>query len=540
MGRVLVTAAFVVAIVGTASHGDDLDTVATRIKVDAYSSALSATTTNTYLNSLGADGRWADVNYADTSRTNWAPNTHLTRMLAMAQAHANPAHALYQSPTLLAGVRKAYDAFVTLDPRSTNWWYNEIWTPQVIGKTVLLVQPQLTAAQITSGTAIIARSYIPRSNNTGTNTGENRQWRALATVLRGAITRDSALTSEAFGAISDTFVVTSGEGIQPDGSFHQHGPQLNNGSYGLSFSQDAADLSSYAVGTTYAMPAGSAEVLADYLLDGQQWMIRGVSFEATAQGRGISRSSSRNLGNGMASVIDQTMTLTGTYRAAELTAMRNRLGAAQASGTASPALALAGHKHFWRSDYTAHHRPGFSATVKVSSTRTLEPESGNGEGLKNLHLADGVNLIQQRGDEYTSIQPIWDWRRLPGTTIEQGTYSLKPSVDWGVEGSSGFAGGVSDGRNGATVLDYSRLNVKARKSWLFFDDVQVALGAGIDAAAATAPVITTLNQTFQKGSVSWGTTSGSTGTLTSGTQAWSDVSWVVHDGVGYVFPTPQS
>ncbi|NBW96543.1 MAG: hypothetical protein EBR28_07375, partial [Planctomycetia bacterium] len=540
MGRFLASTLLIAAVaLGSAAHGDDLDTVAARIKADTYSSALSATTTTGYLNTLGANGRWSDVNYADTSITNWAPATHLTRMLFMAEAYANPSHSLYQSATLLDGIRKAYDAYVTLDPKSSNWWYNEINTPQLLGKTILLVQPQLTAAQITSGTTIIARSYYPRSYNAGTNTGENRQWRALATVLRGAITHDTTLTSEAFGAISDVYVVTTGEGVQPDGSFHQHGAQLYNGGYGLSFSQDAADLSSYAAGTTYAMPAGSTQVLVDYLLDGQQWMLRGVSFEATAQGRGISRSSSVNLGKGMYSVIDQTMTLT-SYRSAELTTMRNRLYAAQTSGTASPALALVGHKHFWNSDYTAHHRAGFSATVKVSSTRTLEPESINGEGLKNLHLADGVNLVQQRGDEYTGIQPIWDWRRLPGTTTEQGTYSLTPPGGLTNPGSTGFAGGVSDGRNGASVLDYSALNVKAHKAWFFFDDVEVALGAGIDATAATSPVITTLNQTFQKGAVSWGTTSGSTGSLASGTQTRSDVSWVLHDGVGYVFPTAQS
>ena len=170
---------------------------------------------------------------------------------------------------------------------------------------------------------------------------------------------------------------------------------------------------------------------------------------------------------------------------------------------------FATHPPTWRSDFTAHHRPGFSATVKVSSTRTLEPESGNGEGLRNLHLADGVNLIQRRGNEYTDIQPIWDWRRLPGTTTEQAAYSLTPGTTWGMPGTTGFVGGVSDGRNGATVLDYSQRNVKARKSWFFFDDIQVALGSGIDAPAATGEVITTLNQTFQSGSAVWAATSGS-------------------------------
>jgi len=533
MSSLLLAVAF-----AAAALGDDIDTVATRIRADLTASALSAGTTNGFLTSLGADGRWADVNYADTSQTGWSQQTHLTRMLHMARAYASPTHSLSGSPTLLAGILKAYDAFVTLNPRSTNWWYNEINTPQLLGGTMLLVQPQLTAAQITSGTAIVGRSTIPRSTNAGTNTGTNRMDRAYATILRGVLVRDDALTAEAFGAIGDTLVVTTGEGIQPDFSFHQHGPQLNNGSYGLVFGSLSLDITSYAVGTGYGLADAEAHVIADYLLDGQQWMLRGTTFDHTAQGRGVTRTSSRNLGNGIIGVIDQAKAMT-TYRAAELTAMRDRLAAARTSGTASSALALTGHRHFWRSDFTSHQRPGFSATVKVSSTRTLEPETGNGEGLQSLHLADGVNLIQRRGDEYTDIQPIWDWRRLPGTTTEQAAYSLTPTTTWGMPGTTGFVGGVSDGRNGATVLDYSQRNVKARKSWFFFDDIQVAIGSGIDAPAATGEVITTVNQTFQSGSAAWAATSGSSGAVTSGTLSRGDVSWVHHDGVGYVFPTPQ-
>ena len=540
MRRLLMLSCLMLAAASAAAvRGDDLDTVATRIKTDLWSAAPSTSTVNGYLTSLGTNGRWSDVNYADTSQTGWSQQTHLSRLLSMAEAYANPAHSLYGSATLMAGIVKGYDTFVSLDPRSTNWWYNEISTPQLLGGTMLLVQSQLTATQITSGTAIVARAYIPRSTNAGTNTGTNRMDRAYATILRAAITRDAPLTSEAFLAIGDTLVKTTDEGIQPDGSFHQHGAQLQNGAYGLTFASLAVDIGAFGAGTSYALPAGGSSVLVDYLLDGQQWMLRGTTFDATAQGRSITRTTSKNLGSGIIGVIDGVKTLT-SYRAAELTAMRDRLNAAKTSGTASPALALVGHRHFWQSDFTSHQRAGFSATVKISSTRTLEPESGNGEGLQNLHLADGVNLIQQRGNEYTDIQPIWDWRRLPGTTTEQSSYSLKPRVDWGVSGSTGFAGGVSDGRNGATVLDYAERNVKVQKAWFFFDDVEVAMGSGLDAPSATSEVITTLNQTSQKGTALWSTTSGSLGLLSSGTQARNDISWVLHDGVGYVFPSPQS
>ena len=540
MRRLLASSCLILTVALAATgRGDDLDTVATRIKADLTASAPSTSTVNGYLTTLGTNGRWSDVNYADTSQTGWSQQTHLSRLLGMAEAYANPSHSLYGSATLLTGIVRGYDAFVTLDPRSTNWWYNEINTPQLLGGTMLLVQPQLSAAQITSGTAIVGRAYIPRSTNAGTNTGTNRMDRAYATILRGTITRNAPLTSEAFLAIGDTLVKTTDEGIQPDASFHQHGNQLQSGAYGLTFASEAVDISAYGANTVYALPAAGAAVVVDYLLDGQQWMLRGTTFDATAQGRAITRTSSKNLGGGIIGVIDGAKTLT-TYRAAELTTMRDRLNAAKTSGTASSALALVGHRHFWNSDFTSHQRAGFSATVKISSTRTLEPESGNGEGLQSLHLADGVNLIQQRGNEYTDIQPIWDWRRLPGTTTEQASYSLKPAIDWGVAGPTGFAGGVSDGRNGATVLDYSERNVKAHKAWFFFDDVELALGAGIDAAAATGEVITTINQTFQKGSATWGATTGALGVVSSGTVTRSDLSWILHDGVGYVFPTPQS
>ena len=60
------------AATAAAARGDDLDTVATRIKTDLWSAAPSTSTVNGYLTSLGTNGRWSDVNYADTSQTGWS------------------------------------------------------------------------------------------------------------------------------------------------------------------------------------------------------------------------------------------------------------------------------------------------------------------------------------------------------------------------------------------------------------------------------------------------------------------------------------
>ncbi len=208
-----------------------------------------------------------------------------------------------------------------------------------------------------------------------------------------------------------------------------------------------------------------------------------------------------------------------------------------AAATASPSTALTGNRHFWRSDSATHHRPGFSIFLKFSSTRTLQPESGNGEGLKNLHLADGVTLIQRFGNEYDDIMPVWNWRALPGTTTEQGIYSLKPARDWGVAGTSTHAGGVSDQLDGSIAFRYNRLGVSALKSWFFIGDRMVALGTAIQAPFAAFPVLTTVNQCLLKGQVTLAPLGGAAVIHGGGALNVSQLRWGHHDGIGYFFPT---
>lgn len=536
--RVLLCVGLLAAI---AAHvrADDFLAVEQRIIARVQANPAKASTVNGYLASLRADGSWGDINYADISRTTWSPTTHMSRLREMAKAYADPAGSLHGSAALRDGILKAYDYWISTDPQSDNWWHNEIATPQSLSETMLLIKDELDSTRFTAGLNVVARAYLPRAMNSGTNTGANRVDRAYASLNRGLLSRNAALTSESFGAVADTILVTTAEGIQPDSSFHQHGPQLQNASYGMVFTYGVSKFAHFGAGTSFAFAQDKQKVLVDFFLDGDQWVIRGDSFDFTTMGRAVSRSGSDRSGVNMIGPINDVRAL-GDYRAAELDAMKTRLTAAQSTGVADPALTLVGNRHFWRSDIMTHHRPEYYASVKTSSTRTYQPESGNGEGLKNLHMADGVNLIMRTGDEYDGIFPVWDWRRLPGTTTEQRDYSLKPVRDWGVFGTSTYVGGVSDGTYGATAFDYDRLNVAAKKAWFFFDGEFVALGAGINGPNAAYNVITTLNQTLANGPVTYATAAGAAETLASGAVTRGDLAWVHHDGVGYLLLTPDN
>jgi chondroitin AC lyase len=99
-------------------------------------------------------------------------------------------------------------------------------------------------------------------------------------------------------------------------------------------------------------------------------------------------------------------------------------------------------------------------------------------------------------------------------------------------------GAVTDGLYGAVGFDFISPHdyTKARKSWFFFDKEYVCLGAGIESRSGL-PVVTTMNQSHLRSDVVVAT-SGNAKTITVGEHEISDVSWVHHDGTGYIFPEP--
>ncbi len=74
----------------------------------------------------------------------------------------------------------------------------------------------------------------------------------------------------------------------------------------------------------------------------------------------------------------------------------------------------------------------------------------------------------------------------------------------------------------------------ARKSWFFFDDEAVCLGAGISSAKSDT-VVTTMNQCFLTGDVTV-SRAGKRTTVPKGARGLEGVEWVYHDGVAYLFP----
>jgi len=524
LGRLLVTfclALLVLPATAVPQEKDvsaELELIKRRIIEPLLEPADEGTATK-LLDSMNPDGSWRDVDYGDRNKANWKTTRHLSNLLLLTRAYAARSPSTGGNERLRPAVYSALDFWLDHDYENPNWWWNVIGVPGRLARILLLLDDELDAERSEKGTAILSRARIGM-------TGANLVDVAYITVMRGILERDPAVVAEAVASITDEIRITTEEGIQPDFSFHQHGPLLYNHGYGAVFMGNCSRLAVTVAGTRFEFPREKIELLNGLILDGTRWMIRRSTKDYGATGRGITRRQGKNESAGYLRGVVENMLRLPTGRGREYRELLSRMS------TGEPPLV--GNRCFWRSDFMTHHRPGWYASVRMFSNRLFSTDRPhNDEGLKSHHLADGCTYIMRTGMEYHDIFPVWDWQKIPGTTVE-----LTPKLEGEIcrKGTTSFAGGVSDGMYGVAAFDFERDGLTARKAWFFFDEGFVCLGAGIGCRSGNR-VVTTLNQCFLEGGVTV-SSGGKAETAERGDHTLSGVAWIHHDGTAYIFPEP--
>ncbi|MFK4272538.1 polysaccharide lyase family 8 super-sandwich domain-containing protein [Streptomyces milbemycinicus] len=385
-----------------------------------------------------------------------------------------------------------------------------------LGRIGLLLHGQLGDAR----TADIVGILQPSTSGTGQNT----VWYAQNVIFRGLLTPDPALVASGRDAMAHAILLSTGDGIQSDLSYHQHGDQLYSAGYGRSMLNDVAQWLYVLRRTSFAFTPTSVHDYTAWVLDGTRWMINGdhAEFNVFLNPAPRYHSNAERVLEALRRLDDAVPSQAGHFGR-----LRRNIS------LRSSDTGLSGHKYFWRSDFAAHKRPGWGVTVKMVSARTIGSEwrSSNPRNLNYLYWVPfGTTFIARRGDEYRNLFPVWDWSRLPGCTNPAVVASLDASNPY--RQSTTFVGGVDNGLYGAAAMDMDKYGTTARKGYFCFDDEFVALGAGITSTDPN-PVVTTLNQTRRVGRV---VAAGAT--VRPGTTRTRTGTWAYHDGTGYAFFEP--
>lgn len=463
------------------------------------------------LKNLNTDGSWADINYADAQ---YAP---LKRIKDMATAYIRKANKWYNNAKLHASIVKALQNWVDKNPKNKNWWYNDIFYPQAIGQTLILMRNAKVQLPAGLERALIQRMVIRRFR---TGDGANTSDEALHYLYRACLTENKATLDSAGKYLFEPIAVADGkEGVQVDGSYYQHGKQQAIASYGRVFAGNSVNAAFYLSGTAYALPKDQLAILINYLKNTFLQTIRGSFYDFNVRGRGISRKDS--LSSGMGGMIEKIKSF-DPGNAAFWDA------SAQRTSNKKPAdyKVMPNHSQFWKSNYTLHVRPAYTFSVQTASDRTLRTERGNNENILGKFLPDGATNIQRSGSEYANLMPVWEWDKIPGTTSRDYLDDNGATIrkDWGIPGTTQFSGGVSDGVYGVSCYDLNYDSVQAKKAWFFFDKEVVCLGAGIK-SITQENITTTINQAWLRGEL----------ISSLGTKNERGL-WAVHDSIGYIFP----
>jgi len=512
----------------------DFATISNRI-FDTFQSTGAATLdtqVTSLLSTLNASYGWPDINYTSTSQTDWSPGNHLTRMGTLAKAYSNPSSTYYGDANLKEKIEGIMNYWLTLSPApsSTNWFYLSISAPKDIGNTLICMRKSPAGisttlenqilAWMTKGTAITVSPAKDGSNLTDV---------AQHYIMRACLTENQTLLNQTITAVTNSIVVTTGEGIQNDNSYTAHGPQLYVYGYGREYISGISNIAIYVAGTSYAFPSDKLAIFSDFVRKGFIKPSRGIYADFNLYGRGVSRA---NAGKADVALIEKVKGFDLPAHATEYDNAIQRM-----RGLQPPSYNVSSeHIHYWRTDYTVHHRPGYMFGLRSISSRNAKSEMGNGENIKGYYLTEGVNYIGVNGDEYYNIFPVWEWNKIPGTTVpEITTYPVRTS--WGVNfGTVPFVGGVSDGTYGASAYAMNDYSTAAKKSWFYFDEEVVCLGAGINSSAAQA-INTTVNQCLLKTEVTVADAANNVSVLNGGVHDYTNnLKWALQGNVGYFFP----
>ena len=457
---------------------------------------------------MKSDGTWSDIDYNSQQRGGWPTLTHLKQLALMATSYAQPTSMFYKSPKMLKSILQGIDYWLDKDYQNPNWWQVEIGIPENMLITFILLGDDLPQEILER-----AQNSVLKRTKMGM-TGQNKVWLAGIAFMKGYLDNDSKLMKSSSDSIWSELIVSTNEGIQPDWSFHQHGPQQQFGNYGLSFGERMVMWGSILRGTSFSLSDDKLYILRQYQLNGPTWISWKGKMDLVGCGRQITAGCQTK----------KFKQLSNQLKILELIDPEHENEYKEALYTSENRI---GHRSFWRSEMAVQREKNWYASVKMSSTRVIGSETVNSENVLGLHLGDGMLLTYINGKEYENITPLWDWHRLPGTTCDQGLNNLKPKGCKNSYGGSAFSGVLGDDYSGLASMIYKRNKISAHKSYFFTSNGIVCLGSGID-GESKGPVYTSVQQSLVDGDVIT-----SEGPLDKNHNVFNKGSWIYHRGIGY-------
>ena len=529
----------------------DIEAIKKRVVSELMKPEVDDDEVTKLVQSIKEDGTWPGIDYSNVSREGFEHRYHSGNMVKLARAYKNKFSKYYRKKKVKATINLALKNWVDNDYFCDNWWHNQIGTTNSLVTLMMIVGNELDQELVDKAQPIIGRAHTeaPGARPGGDRIkiagiqaknclflGDDKKFNEVVRIIESEIKFSEWVGAKygyGFRHIPTGFSnrKMGGRGIQYDNSFHHRVDGVNNTlSYGLSYASAFAEWADYTSGTKFKFSEEKLAQLIDYFLDGVcKTAVFGKYPDAGSKNRSISREGALKAYNAS---LPQKLIRISEYRNDELQEIIDIRNNGK-----KPTLSHA--TYYWHSEHFTVQRPDWFTSVRMYSTRTHNMEMPyNSEGFFNHHRGDGTNHISVLGTEYVDIATVFDYQKIPGTTVMQKAEmpSAKTLQKLGI---TEFVGAATDGKYGTASFDFRSPHdpLIARKSWFFFNDEYVCLGAGISGKNNDLSVATTLNQCLLKDDVTV-SVGGTKSVLDRGEREVDNIDWIYQDKVGYIFPNP--
>ncbi len=442
-----------------------------------------------FIDSQSSDGSWNDIDYNDQNPSDWNPIKHLERIKCIAVFSIKTGDNRAKV-SVCQGLKFWFDN----NPVCVNWWYNDIGK-QIQLREIAVIADEFLTHKLKANILDILNDDIDLKWS-----GANLVWLGGNIFFKGVINRDVITAKSGIRYIEST-IHKSGEGIQADYAFAQHGMQLYNNGYGRSYLIDMISYMWFVHKTELCFTPEGIDKLTNMLLRGNRFMFRYKSVDFLTEGREVSRyyDDSHPDMTVYLPYLDMLQCI-NPKKQKEIAQMREHIrGNSDNPGDC-------GFHRFPSVKYATFTCNEFFASVKMFAKDIVGTEDVNDENILSGYTSFGTNPIMVSGNEYKKIFAAWDWGHLPGVT----GYAFELPAKYGKQTDETFVSSVGHGMYGAAAMKLNTAfpmpgnkdnsHIHYHKSYFFFEGIIVTLISDLCADGDVA-VHSTLNQCRQNGNI---------------------------------------
>ena len=348
-----------------------------------------------------------DYNF-DTDRNEYLPGEHVKIALKIAYiGEARKSRAIKD-----IAVKMTY-YWVFNNYRSTNWWHNHLGAGgNYLSSLGLFVYDDLTDQGKAAMVGKIANASLYYHPSLTTHTGANLFDYADITLKNSIITRNEDEFETAVSRVEEEITDKNLEGFQTDGSFFQHGQQVQIASYGKGVKRLGNVLRTVSK-SSRKFDADKLNIVDKYLRRGLRSMTHKGYLNYSAMSRELVRKNviDAELGNNKFSEFSTYLELPDYPKKEELKRYLDSIANKQASLDEGEIV------YFDKAKMLVGNIGGVYMSFKGVAPQLTNTECVNDENELGLNLSYGTNTcVMDEGDDYFNIAPIWDYAYIPGTT----------------------------------------------------------------------------------------------------------------------------